>query len=287
MNENLRPLGLIAGLAGAGLTAYALFTLLASTSCIPGFTATTCPTPFLPPTLVLPVGIVLAAVGSLMGGRKIVLSALFMAIGFAAIAVGALGLMPMMPTFPWLFGGMFVLGGLVPIFGGALMKRSAAAKQAMAAELMRSGIRGTGTIIGVQDTGVSINNAIRVVLRMRIEPNDGSAPVERSKTVLVSRVSVPRPGERYPAWFDRTDPEKWMYGTGMDDSAPAEVKDMFARAQAGGAPPQPDPAPAAPPAPGHDPVAELASLSELWKSGALSDSEFAAAKARLLPRIGG
>ncbi|MEA3090840.1 MAG: hypothetical protein QOJ04_2182 [Caballeronia sp.] len=36
MGGKLRPIGLITGLAGAGLTAYALFTLLASPSCIPG-----------------------------------------------------------------------------------------------------------------------------------------------------------------------------------------------------------------------------------------------------------
>jgi hypothetical protein len=35
-----------------------------------------------------------------------------------------------------------------------------------------------------------------------------------------------------------------------------------------------------------NPVVELTRLSELWKSGALSDAEFADAKARLLPQVG-
>jgi hypothetical protein len=99
---------------------------------------------------------------------------------------------------------------------------------------------------------------------------------------------VPRPGERYPAWFDRNDPDKWMYGTDMDPSAAsAEVRELFARAAAGG--------PSAPLVTGGphpvdggaaSPVEELESLTELWKSGALTDSEFEVAKARLLAKIG-
>jgi hypothetical protein len=230
---------------------------------------------------VLPLGIVLAAVGTWTGGGRIVFAALFEAIGLAALAVGALGLMPFMPTFPWIFGIMFCLGGLVPLFGGMALGRMGAAKQAQAMELMRSGTRGIGTIVDVQDTGVSINNNPRIVIRMRIEPVGGGAPVERSKTVLVSRVAIPRAGERYPAFFDPADPDKWMFATAMDDNAPAEVRDLFARAAAGSGG-----GPAASAGSDDNAVAELARLSELWKSGALSDAEFADAKARLLPRIG-
>jgi hypothetical protein len=202
-----------------------------------------------------------------------------MAIGGAALAVGALGLMPDMPSFPWLFGGMFFVCGLLPLFMGAVLRRAGAAKQAMAGELMRGGVKGIGTIVEVGDTGTTINNNPRIVIRMRIEPLDGSAPVERSKKAIVSRVAVPRVGERYPAWFDRADPDKWMFGTDMDETAPAEVKAMFARAKAG-----PDGAAADRDESG--PVEELAGLTALWKDGALTDAEFADAKARLLSRIG-
>jgi membrane protein implicated in regulation of membrane protease activity len=279
MGGKLRPFGLMTGLAGAGLTGYALFTLLASAGCLSSFKDAGCSAPILSPVLALPLGIILAVAGMLMGGGMIVFAALFLAIGIAALAVGALGLMPFMPTFPWLFGGMFFVGGLVPLFGGVALKRLGAAKQVQATELMRSGIRGIGTIVEVSDTGVTINNNPRIVIRMRIEPLDGSAPVERSKSVLVSRVSVPRAGERHPAWFDPADPDKWMYGTDMEAGAPAEIRDMFARAQAGNGT-------AAPAESVDSPVEALARLSELWKSGALSDTEFADAKARLLPRIG-
>jgi membrane protein implicated in regulation of membrane protease activity len=281
MGGKLRPFALITGLAGACLTGYALFTLLASAGCIPGFKDAACPAPILSPFVALPLGIVLATAGMMMGGGMIVFAALFLAIGLAALAVGALGLMPDMPAFPWLFGGMFFAAGLLPLFGGLAMKRLRAGKQVMAAELMRSGTRGIGTIVEVGDTGVTVNNNPRIRIRMRIEPLDGSAPVERSKTMLVSRVALPRAGDRFPAWFDPADPDKWMYGTDMEPDAPPEIKDLFARAHAGGGSATPAPADS-----DDGPVAELTRLSELWKSGALSDAEFADAKARLLPLIG-
>ena len=283
MQGKLRPIGLIVGLAGAGLTFYALFSLFASLGCISSFAAGGCAGPAVSPFAVLPLGIILAAAGMLMGGRFLVFSALFLAIGLAAIAAGAFGFMPMMPSFPWIFGTMFVLGGLFPLFGGAVLGRMGAAKQAEAMELVRSGKRGIGTIVEVSDTGVSINNNPRVVIRMRIEPLDGSPAVERSKAALVSRVAIPRAGERYPAFFDPADPDKWMFATAMDDNAPADVRDLFARAAAGGGAPA---AAAAPAESDGGAVAELARLSELWKTGALSDGEFAEAKAQLLPQIG-
>jgi hypothetical protein len=275
MGGGRRTIGLIAGLAGAALTGYGLFSVLASASCV-GALSKACPGPGLSGLWMIPVGTVLAMAGMLTGGGFLVFSALFLAIGGGALAVGALGLMPDMPVFPWLFGGFFFLGGLVPFFLGLALRRAGAAKQVMAGELMRGGVKGIGTITGVSDTGITINNNPRITIRMRIQPDDGSAPVERSKTVTVSRVAIPQAGARYPAWFDRNDPDKWMYATDMDATAPAEVKEMFARAAAGAAAAQ-----------GEDsPVEELARLSALWRDGALTDAEFADAKARLLPQIG-
>ncbi len=289
MGGRTRPLGLIVGLLGCALTGYALFSILSSAGCAGSLDQKACPVEGVFSSIwMLPVGIIAAVVGMFMGGGAIVFAGLFMAIGLGALAVGVLGLMPDMALFPWLFGGMFFLSGLFPFFLAVFAKRSRAAKQVMAAELMRSGVRGIGTITDVSDTGITINNNPRIVITMRIEPTDGSPAVERNKTLTVSRVQIPQVGARYPAWYDRADPEKWMYGTDMDASAAsAEVRDLFARAAAGG--------PSAPlvtggPHPvdgsGPGPVEELASLTELWKQGALSDSEFAEAKARLLPQIG-
>ncbi|HVQ06977.1 MAG TPA: DUF3592 domain-containing protein [Allosphingosinicella sp.] len=278
MGGRLRAVALVVGLSGAALAGYALFTLLSSTGCV-GVAAEPCPGSFLSPTLALPLGIVLTVAGMVIGGGFLVFSALFLAIGGGALAVGALGRMPDMPSFPWLFGGIFFAGGLLPLVLGLVLGRVGAAKQAMAAELMRTGVKGIGTIVEVGDTGMTVNDNPRIVIRMRIEPDDGSAAVERSKKAIVSRVAVPRAGERYPAWFDRADPDKWMFATDMEESAPAEVKEMFARARAGAGQAATDRTESGP-------VEELASLTGLWKDGALTDAEFADAKARLLPRIG-
>lgn len=278
MGEGKRRLGLIVGLSGAALTGYAMFTLLSTGVCV-GARIGSC-TDF-PVLLVL--GILLAMAGMFMGGGFLITSALFVAIGGGALAVGMLGLMPDMPSFPWLFGGIFFVFGLLPFFLGLALRRAGAAKQIMAGELMQSGVKGIGTIVGVDDTGTTINENPRIVIRMRIEPLDGSAPVERSKKATVSRVAVPRVGERYPAWFDRADPDKWMFATDMEETAPAEVKEMFARARAG---PLTSLGTGSAARPEASPVEELARLTELWKDGALTDAEFADAKARLLPRIG-
>lgn len=280
-------LGLVIGLLGCALTGYALFSILGSAGCAASLDKG-CLTDGISSIWMLPVGIIAAMAGMFMGGGYLVFSGLFLAIGAGALLVGILGLMPDMAFFPWLFGGLFFASGFIPLFLGLFMKRSMAAKQVMAAELMRSGVRGIGTITDVSDTGITINNNPRIVITMRIEPTDGSAAVERRKTVTVSRVQIPQAGARYPAWFDRNDPDKWMYGTDLDPAAAsAEVKDMFARAAAGPAPGGRFGADGALAAGGEDsPVEELASLTALWKSGALTDSEFADAKARLLPRIG-
>lgn len=282
-------IGLLVGLAGAALAGYGLFSVLAASGCTDPATAKAClENPGFGSSLAgvwtIPVGIVVAVVGMILGGGFLVFAALFMAIGGGALAIGFLGLMPDMPTFPWLFGGIFFASGLLPLFMGFVLRRSLAGKQAMAAELVASGRKGIGTIVEVRDTGVTINDNPRVVIRMRIAPLDNGPPVERSKTVTVSRVQIPRPGERFPAWFADNDPDKWMFATDMDETAPAEIRDMFARARASGSG---DAWGSGAAEDGEEsPVEELARLSVLWKDGALTDAEFADAKARLLPRIG-
>jgi len=287
MFAGARPKGLIVGLAGCALLGWALFSAFTAADCVadaarraaigasegcssdgPGWLA-----------LAIPGGIILAIAGIFMGGGPVIFAGIFLSIGLSALIPNSLGLMPDMQLFGWLFGGIFFVCGLLPFIGGALLGKSFLAKQKLAAELMQKGTKGIGTIVEVRDTGTTINDDPKVVIRMRIAPLDGSGPVERSKTVAVPRIAIPRAGERYPAWFDYNDPDKWMFGTGMDESAPAEVKEMFARARAAGG--DEDDNRAEP-----SPVEELARLSVLWKDGALTDREFADAKARLLPRIG-
>ena len=278
-----RAAGLLVGLGGAGLLAWALFSLFTSADCLAQAAlngGNQCSTnPPVPVALAIPAGIITCMIGMFLGGGGIVFAALFLAVGLSALVPTLLGMMPNMELFGWLFGGIFTLCGLGALFGGAVLGRMGAAKAKLAMELVESGRKGVGTIVEVRDTGVTLNDNPRVVIRMRVAPIDGGPPVERTKTVTVSRVQIPRVGERYPVWYADNDPEKWMFATAMDESAPAEVKEMFARARAAGGEDdsgaEPDSA-----------VGELARLTELWKDGALTDREFADAKARLLPRIG-
>ena len=129
MGGNKRALGLIVGLAGCALTGYALFSVLASAGCA-GQIGKGCAFDGFSTIWMLPVGIIAAVAGIFMGGGALVFSGLFMAIGLGALAVGVLGLMPEMALFPWLFGGMFFLSGLLPFFLALFAKKANAAKSA-------------------------------------------------------------------------------------------------------------------------------------------------------------
>jgi hypothetical protein len=84
MGGKLRPAGLIVGLLGCALTGYALFSILSSAGCAASMD-TACPGDgFF--TLLLPVGIVAAVAGMLLGGGAVVFGGLFLAIGLGALA---------------------------------------------------------------------------------------------------------------------------------------------------------------------------------------------------------
>ena len=276
-------IGLLVGLAGAGLLGWTLSTIFTSPDCLAqaalngGQGCSTNPPGWV--ALAIPGSVLLAIAGGFLGGGAVVFSSIFLAVGLSALVPTVLGQMSHMALFGWLFGGIFVLCGLLPFIGALTGRGLVARKQAMAQSLMQGGTKAVGTIVEVTDTGVTLNQNPRVTIRMRVAPLDGSPPVERSKTVVVPRVAIPRAGERYPVWYDRSDAEKWMFGTAMDETAPAEVKEMFARARAAGGEADENGEEAGP-------VEELEALTRLWRDGALTDREFADAKARLLPRIG-
>src|SRR5215213_11071000 len=94
-------------------------------------------------------------------------------------------------------------------------------KKKQAAELFESGAKGAGTVVSVQDTGMTINDNPRVKMTFRIEPLDGSPPFDAQKTTTVSRVEIPRSGDRYPCWYDHADPSTWAYATIHDDEGRA------------------------------------------------------------------
>ena len=158
-------------------------------------------------------------------------------------------------------------------------------KKKKAAGLLETGTKGVGTVQQVQDTGMTINDNPRVKISVSVQPLDGGPPVDLQKTATVSRVEIPRAGDRHPVWYDPSDLKSWVYATPRDDTAKqslrqafGEVADTFVGMGGNGAP---APAAAAAP-PAEDPLDRLKKLDELRASGALSDAEFEAQKAKLL-----
>ena len=273
--------GLIIGLIGNVLIGVSLYHLIQVGSCGNGYDGP-CPSSLTPYFIALPAGIVISLVGIFMGGGIFAFCGVFVSIGIGALAAGwTTG--GKMGAFPYVFGGMFAFFGLLPLLLAGGLRRMAAGKEAEAMRLVATGGQGVGTVTDVQDTGITINNNPRVTVTMRVAPVDGSAPFDRSKTVTVSRVAVPRIGERFPVWYDRADAGVWAFGVDLEPHAPPEVKALFARAgrgEAGADVASPTPESDAP-----SPLEELERLNELRKVGAVTNAEYERAKAQLLARL--
>jgi hypothetical protein len=158
-------------------------------------------------------------------------------------------------------------------------------KKAKAENLMATGARAVGVVTDVRDTGMTVNDNPRVKMTFRIEPLDGSAPFEARKTSTVSRVAIPRSGDRYPVWYDAADPETWMYAVVADDNGRQQVRALFgaaAETMTGIGNPAAAAAPTAAPAAPADPLERLQQLNALRAAGALSDAEFETTKAHIL-----
>jgi hypothetical protein len=100
-------------------------------------------------------------------------------------------------------------------------------KRKQAEELQTTGSKAVGTVITVQDTGMTINNNPRVKMTFRIEPVDGGSAFDGQKTATVPRLQIPRQGERYPVWYDQQDPSTWMFSVIVDDDGRAILRQQF------------------------------------------------------------
>ena len=157
-------------------------------------------------------------------------------------------------------------------------------KRKQAAELFETGQKGAGTVISVQDTGMTVNDNPRVKMTFRVEPLDGSPAFDTQKTTTVSRVEIPRQGDRYPVWYDAEDHGKWAYATIVDDNGRATMRQLFGEVAESfvGMNAPAAPVAAAPQSGGQDTVEQLKTLADLHSQGLLTDEEFAAQKAKLL-----
>jgi hypothetical protein len=173
---------------------------------------------------------------------------------------------------------IFIPMGLVPI---PFLLRSGSKRQ-LALELMTRGRRCPGEVVSVEDTNITINDNPRVKMTVRAEP-PGEEPFTIVKTATVSRVSIPRRGDRCTVFYDPAD------RTGRNgitfDAVPATI---------GGAPTVSASAgpdytlPYARPGDDDDdddPVAKIERLGELRDKGLISQSEFDDQKRRLLGEL--
>jgi hypothetical protein len=156
-------------------------------------------------------------------------------------------------------------------------------KKKKGADLMANGTKAVGTVLTVRDTGTTINNNPRIQMSFRIEPLDGSPAFDASKTKTVSRVEIPRQGDRYPVWFDQEDRDTWAFAIIQDDTGREMLRQQFGEAAnvfvGMGAPPPPV---AASQGQGQDTVAALATLADLHQQGLLTTEQFEQQRDKLL-----
>jgi len=151
-------------------------------------------------------------------------------------------------------------------------------KRQKAQELFETGSKGVGTVLQVQDTGMTVNDNPRVKMAWRVEPLDGGEAFDVQKTTTVSRVEIPRQGDRHPVWYDPQDTGTWAYATVADEQGRATMRDLFGDAAESfvgmGVP--------AAPAETQNTVEQLSQLADLHSQGVLSDDEFETQKQKLL-----
>jgi hypothetical protein len=276
MKTSPRPFGSLVALAAAYFINEGIYQLMLIGSCStpagPG--ETPCPPGSEKYFFFLFFGIIVAMGGIFAGGSWLAFLSIFAAIGIGAIRAGGSPQAPDDSGWYYLFGLTFLLTPLtgliaLPFVGLSRLRR---------ARLLSGGHAGTGTVLAIGDTGVTINGNPRVRLTFRIEPSDGvTPPFEATKTTTVSRVHLPRLGDRYPVWFDPDDHDTWAFTSGPG-ATPVEqpgLRRLVELAKRGAQPGIPAPQP-------RDVVGELTKLNELRLNGTLTAEEFASRTEALL-----
>ena len=129
------------------------------------------------------------------------------------------------------------------------------------------GSRCPGEVLSVEDTNITINDNPRVRITVRAEP-PGEAPFTIVKTATVSRVRVPRPGDRCVVFYDPANREERngiTFGQvpGFEQPAPDAVPDDG----------------------DEDALGKIEKLAELRDRGILTAEEFEEQKKRLLNEV--
>jgi len=173
-----------------------------------------------------------------------------------------------------ILGAIFVPMGLAPLPFALGMNR----KRQLAAQLVASGKRCPGEVLSVEDTNVTINDNPRVRITVRAEP-PGEAPFTIVKTATVSRVAIPRAGDRCTVFYD---PADRLNRNGITfDPVPASlgggpVSRRAARSTVASVQSEED---------DDDPIAKIEKLGQLRDRGLITPEEFEAQKRRLLGEV--
>jgi hypothetical protein len=137
-----------------------------------------------------------------------------------------------------------------------------------AESLQQHGIRATGVVLEVLKPwmNVVINNVyIKRKVRLRIEREDGAPAYEGLLKGLFMLGEIPSAGDRIPLLVDAAKPQRFEYEKGASPTRAAPVRAAAASVASPGS------------------IAdELVKLADLRDRGALTDSEFDAAKKKLL-----
>lgn len=157
------------------------------------------------------------------------------------------------------FPVLLVLVGLIGARGNA--RRAAELEQFMARAVQVPGI-----VASITDTGVTINEDPRVALGIEYTREDG-APGRIERKQLVSRLNLPRVGDRVTVRYDPTGVKEAVFEF-------PNTAEPSAAGNAGVTDAVPEPASGL--------IASLERLAVLHREGALTDDEFASAKRRLL-----
>jgi hypothetical protein len=184
---------------------------------------------------------------------------------------------------PLVLGSSFTLIGL----GSLLVWPWKKLKRQRAERFLETGLPAIGTVRSVQDTGVTINDNPRVTIQFWIEPQNGSAPYQGEKTMTVSRLSIPFPGQRVPLLIDPTNRDSFaLIADAPDDLSglPPHVQRLVMSVRQDGG--------FVDATRGHargnqETLDELARLNQLRQAGALTEAEFETLKARLLRNMSG
>jgi Short C-terminal domain len=169
-------------------------------------------------------------------------------------------------------------------------------------QLEQSGKRANATVVEIAEKGMAVtrgaegvigNTELALKTHLKVQPDD-EPEFEVKKRFSFPQLAVPSAGQTVPVLYDPQDHDKIIVdyspeaqqsaafsAAGIDPSQIGQLMEQAQQMQAGMGQ-VPGMAPAAPAQPQVDPVEQLEKLAKLKESGALTEAEFEAEKAKIL-----